>query len=230
MPHNTLFIDNAPRELIPIGVYRHTHHLPADFGVAYFEPKNYTGLGQITPVAHTALETLIPDLLAAIPPTIAPQTMFDTVRAVAHVFRLGLQRINPTVGLRPFEIDFAIVGLEDALQQASYELIRLAHTPGITRATLSTAFDPVAHYQSWLNGTVRLSATAYPYTHLGQTYTAHVINTAYGRVGLRLTTPSGDIHYLADPGLACPAAAYMHHLITTLTPALANAVAHTLPT
>lgn len=229
MLHNTLRIDDAPRELIPIGVYRHTHHLPADFGVAHFEPKNYTGLGQITPAGHTALETLLPELLAAIPPTITPQTMFDTARAVAHTFRLGLQRINPAIGLRPFEIDFAVVGLEDALQQAGYDFIRLAHTPGITRATLPTAFDPATHYQHWLDGTVRLSATAYPYTHRGDTYTAHVINTAYGRVGLRLTTPSGHIHYLADPGLACPAAAYMYDLITTLTTALAATFAQSLP-
>ncbi|MFN8449487.1 MAG: hypothetical protein U0521_13095 [Anaerolineae bacterium] len=42
-----LTIDGVPRPFMPIRVFREAHGLPPTFGVALFEPKDYTGLGRI---------------------------------------------------------------------------------------------------------------------------------------------------------------------------------------
>jgi hypothetical protein len=71
-----------------------------------------------------------------------------------------------------------------------------------------------AVYQTWLNDSARLSQRAHPYTHRGEQWTIHILNDAYGRIGLRVELP-GRVVYVQDSGLACPAAGFMYRLLQT---------------
>jgi hypothetical protein len=42
-----LLIDGISHTFMPIRAFRTAHNLPPEFGVALFEPKDYTGLGSI---------------------------------------------------------------------------------------------------------------------------------------------------------------------------------------
>ena len=70
-------------------------------------------------------------------------------------------------------------------------------------------------YRNWLYDSVRLSTQEHEYQHENGTWRVHIINHAYGRVGLQVDT-SEAVLYVVDKGLTCPAEGYMLALLADL--------------
>lgn len=191
---------------VPIKAYRALHNLPADFGVAQFEAKDYAGLGRIDD-AGPQLHDLRRGLLAAVPQQLALADLLTFFDGLQAQFRSGLYGINAAVGLRPEEIEFAVAGFGDVNRALVYALFR-ARSSGATP-------DFRAVYAGWLNDSVRLSQTAHDYAHAGQTWRVQVVNHAYGRVGLVVRRPQAT-DYVQDGVYTCPAEGYMAALLAEI--------------
>ena len=119
--------------------------------------------------------------------------------------------INLYFGLQEGQLHLSVEGLADVLRRVAFELIQLSQ---IYRNNLSQAqrnFDFEVVYQGWLDDSTRLSSVIHPYQHSDTTYQVQVIYNPYGRVGLKVQV-AGEIYYVTDMSLACPAANYMHDL------------------
>lgn len=211
-----LTIDGQMRDFVDIRIFRAEHDLPPEFGVALFEPKDYTGLASIEG-AGAELNGVREAALAFIPPTLTAGKFQDLVARLASLFRAELEAINPRVNLKPEEIDFAVAGFEDVCRALMYALIQ-AH------ATRTPPPDFGAVYAAWLDGTTRLSQKAHSYPRQGVTWTVHIVNHAYGRVGL--VVDDGRVaHYVRDASLACPAEGFMFGLLGEVAARFAAALA-----
>jgi hypothetical protein len=62
-----------------------------------------------------------------------------------------------------------------------------------------------------LDASVRVSTTYQIYTYQNIKYQVQVIYNPYGRVGLKVEV-AGEVYYVADLALACPALHYMRDL------------------
>jgi hypothetical protein len=131
---------------------------------------------------------------------------------LAELFRQQLEAINPQIGLRPAEIDFAVAGFQDVLQAAGYHLLQLAHTHRHNPALIGQHLDFAGIHQTWLDESVRVSATVHSYQNEVNQFQVRVIYYAYGRVGLEVTVSAGDCFYVTDSSLACPASGFMESL------------------
>ncbi|MFP4323756.1 MAG: hypothetical protein ACLFTK_14980 [Anaerolineales bacterium] len=202
-----LMIAGEARAMVPLKAFRAQHGLPEAFGVAYFEPKSYAGLGSID-AAGPALDDLHETVLTAVPERISLAEGLAVVERLQMVFEQALWRINPQVGLQEQEIAFAAAGLGAVLRAWFYALM-LAHT-GRAEAP---CFEVV--YQGWLQDTLQLAAPR-DYAHTGELWRVQVISHAYGRVGLWVELPSGEAVAVADARLACPAQAFMTRFLAAL--------------
>ncbi len=201
-----LLISGTRRSFVPIRQYRAQHELPTEFGVALFEPKDYADLGSIDGAgAGAALNKLRAAVLAAIPPKIVLPDLVATAEMLASVFRAQMYAINDVVNLNPVEIEFAAAGFADVTQNYAYALLR---------ARLSRAEPPpfMAIYGAWLESSARLATTAHAYAHRGAVWGVQVVSHAYGRAGLAVER-GGQVDYLADGVLACPADGFMAGLL-----------------
>lgn len=209
----TLIIHGVAHAFIPIWAARSTLDLPDEFGVALFEPKDYTGLGSIDG-AGEALRELREAVLAAAhdeadsPPLIGCE-------ALTHIFEQELRHINPAIGLREPEIGFAVSGFGDVLRAWMYARIQAAALK--TDPPLFTAV-----YGRWLNDSVRVSTTVHRYTYKRQSWNVQIVTHAYGRFGLIMEEDAGRdtddtdaerVVCIYDPGLACPAEGFMMRLL-----------------
>lgn len=210
-----LLIDGELRALEPLHEFRAAHGLPADFSVAYFAPKEYEGLGRIEE-GGAALSALRTALLAAIPAQIGLTGLLDAVDDLVGRFEALLRAANDQIGLREPEIEFAVSGFADVLHDWAYALIQ-------ARALKAEPPAFMARYASWLMQTLRISQAAQPYTHRGETWQVQVISHAYGRIGLRITTPS-QVCYVQDAALACPAEGFMQRLLASSAEKIAAAL------
>jgi hypothetical protein len=200
-----LVIEGEARDFIPIKDFRARFHLPPDFGVARFEPKDYTGLGRIDR-AGAELNAVRQAVLAAIPARMPLQGWMEFLPSLTNLFREKLYEINPQVGLKDVEIDFAVAGFGDVCQALLYAMLR-ARAAGRP----FPAFQQV--YSEWLNSSVKVYGEVYEYAHEGQVWRVRLVAQAYGRAGLIVDT--GDAtHYVYDPSLACPAEGYMATLLS----------------
>jgi hypothetical protein len=203
-------IDGQPTAFTPLRDFRAAHNLPTAFGVALFEPKDYAGLGHIDG-AGAALNSLREALLNALPARITPAALLALTADLTERFRVELTRINPEVGLREAEIEFAVAGFGDVCNAYAYALLR----------------DRAAHFQTvyrdWLGDSVRVFSTVYAYEHAGERWQVRVAAHAYGRFGLLIETPRGS-HAVYDPALACPAKGFMAALLSEVCAGLAQAV------
>jgi hypothetical protein len=200
-----------PRDWIDIRRFRADHSLPENFGVALFEPKDTAGLGRIDG-AGMEMNRLRADLVAAVPPRVTPADLLTAVDALADRFRAGLEAINPIIGLREPEIDFAVYGLADVLRAWAYALIQAA-------AQKSPPPDFGAVYDGWLAGSIRVSTREHAYPHGGRVWTIRVLNSAYGRAGLRVETGQQTVA-VRETSLACPAEGYMAALLAEIAAGL----------
>jgi hypothetical protein len=207
-----LNIDGHSYTFIPIRAFRAAHDLPPEFGVAMFEPKTYEGLGSVEG-AGAELNGVRAALLAAIPSRVAPTDLLPTVEALMSLFKTQLYAVNNVVGLRPVEVDFAVAGFADVTQAFAYALVRarLGGDP--------PDFDTI--YQAWLESSARVAYTVHEYTHNERVWQVQVVSHAYGRAGL-IAESDGEIYYVADATIACPAEGFMAGLLREVCAGLAG--------
>ncbi|MBZ0282955.1 MAG: hypothetical protein K8L97_19605 [Anaerolineae bacterium] len=185
----------------PIKDFRAAHHLPPEFGIAQFQPKDYAGLGRIDR-AGAELNAVRSGVLGAIPERISMQNLLSTVDDLTRIFENQLMTINPQVGLREAEIGFAVAGFSDVCQAWVYALLR-------ARASKAELPDFPTVYRDWLNSTIRLFSEVYIYP---PDWRIQVVAHAYGRMGLLIHTPD-TTYAVYDPSLACPAEGFMTALL-----------------
>lgn len=213
-----LLIDGQLRDLIEIAAFRQQHDLPPAFGVGLFEPKDSEGLGRIDHAASgEALNELRAAVLSGIPDKLALNDLMDFMPRLGNLFRVKLYDVNEAVGLRPVEIDFAAAGFDDVGQALIYALLRSR-----TRGASAVNFAEI--YANWLNDTVRVSHTVHEYSAPdGKLWRLHILNNAYGRVGLVAQTED-ETHYVRDVALACPAEGFMSALLNAVAGRIIAAV------
>ncbi len=197
-----LTIDGAPRQLLPIRDFRDAHDLPPDFGVAHFEPKDWTGLGRIDR-AGAELNQVRAAMLDAIPTHMTPRSWLAFLPDYTRLFEQQLYDINPQVGLKDVEVEFAVAGLSDVCQAVAYALVR----GGVN------TFQAI--YTDWLDSTVKIFTQIYPYTHHDHHWQIQIFAHAYGRAGLIVRTPE-TAYYVHDSALACPAEGFMASLLNDI--------------
>jgi hypothetical protein len=213
-----LQLDGKWHDLIPLAEFKARYQLPHDFGIALFEPKDYTGLGRLDQ-AGDALQRLLRETLSAVPVNLQWPALFDVLAQVLRTFGSTLEAINPTVGLRPVEVEFAVSGLGDLCQHFGYELMRL-------KVLNQPLPDEIAHtlYHDWVNTSVRVSSTRHAY-HVGSIkWQIQLLNTIYGRVGFIIYHSNGHIDYVQDDRYACPADAFMLRLFLQLSKRILDAL------
>ena len=212
-----LIIDGQPQTFIPLKDFRAAHGLPPDFGVSRFEPKSYEGLGRIDSAGAelNSVRQAVVGMVKSIGKPEDPTIWLKMSTVLRDFFQRQLESINPQVGLRPPEVEFAVAGFGDVTEAVIWALLR-------ADATKSPVPPFASIYAEWLNNTVRVSQTIHEYTHEGERWGVQMVNNAYGRVGMYIR--AGDIVYcVADSALACPAEGFMQSL-------LAEAAAYILQT
>lgn len=198
-----LFIDNEQRSLIEIKKFREEWNLPDSFSIDLYESKDFENTGKLE--KDTELEHLTQAVMEMVPDHITLNNMLTVIDRITLVFKQNFALINETINLKTVEIDFATAGFQDVLYNLYYKLLE-ARTQGKNDAD----FEKI--YALWLNDSVRVTRNAHNYVYQDQTWQVQSINTIYGRVGLKVTTPDG-IYYVHDPKLACPAESYMYRLL-----------------
>lgn len=189
--------------LIEIQDFRQQFSLGPEFGIAQFEAKDFTGLARIDH-ASGALNELRATVYQAIPSQLAPADVIDFLGRLSHLFRVKLYEVNPSIQLKPVEIDFAAAGFEDVCQALGYAWMRSVAT--------RTQVDFAAVYQTWLDGTTRIASASYLYPIGATTWQIRVLNTAYGRIGLEIQMDQA-IYYVRDTAYGCPAEGFMAALL-----------------
>lgn len=217
-----LAIDGQRQTFIPLATFRSQQGLPTDFAVAYFEPKEWQGLGSLDG-SGSALPLVRQRVLAAIPPSVLLTELIFQAQALTACFQRELTAINRQIGLREVEVEFAVAGFADVMQSVAYTLIQLSHTHQHNLAQIKEQFDFSSLYQNWLDASARVSTPPRIYLHEGVSCQVQIIYNAYGRVGLKVTT-ADEVYYVSDPALACPAATYMFDLCSAAAQSLCDAL------
>ena len=193
-----LSVEGETRPFTPIKAFREAHHLPPEFAVALFEPKDYSGLGRIDQ-AGTELNSVRAAVLAAIPAGLTLQAWMSFAPDLTRLFTDQLYAINPSVKLHDVEIEFAAAGFADVVQAVIY-----AHL----RAQKSDPPPFEAIYGEWLDQTARVSQTVHRYNG----WQVQIITNAYGRAGL-IIRAADETFYVQDSSLGCPAEGFMAALL-----------------
>jgi hypothetical protein len=209
-----LTLDGTAYDFIPIKDFRAAHHLPLEFGVALFEPKDYTGLGRIDRVG-AELHTVRASILAALPERMSANGWLAFVPELSRLFEAQLHGINGQVGLKDIEVDFAVGGFSDVLHAFAYAL---------ARAKMAGEPLPDFHavYTDWLNSTMKVFAQSYAFTLGEHNCQVQIVAHAYGRIGLLIQTLN-TIYAVYDPALACPAEGFMTALLTEVAARMTTA-------
>jgi hypothetical protein len=203
-----LSIDGQLHTLIDIKDFRAQFGLPQNFGISYFEPKDYSGLGSVEQ-AGADLNAVSSQILEAIPRQLDRLALLPLVDSLCSQFRESLYGINDRIRLREDEVEFAVAGFADVLWAVAYALIE-------NRSSGTRVVDFNAIYFGWVNASTRVSSRVHVFDHDASPMNIRVINTAYGRAGLVVDT--GDaLHYVRDGMLACPAEGFMLHLLHDIT-------------
>ncbi|MDX1992708.1 MAG: hypothetical protein SF029_09970 [bacterium] len=200
--------------MIPIQDFRKTHHLPPDFGVATFAPKDYTGLGSIDR-AGDVLHDVRTEIVAAVPERKPPQGWMTFSLELQLRFHRLLRKVNPQIGLRPSEIEYAVAGFGDVIQTYTLALMK-AQSSGRPLPD----FLPV--YQHWIDDSLLVARTEDHYSHNGVTWRVRLVKTVYGVCGLRVETTNGAT-FVRDDALACPAQGFMTRLLMEIAAKLRTA-------
>lgn len=200
-----LFIEGALRTLTPIQAFRTAHKLPNAFGVPFFEPKDFSGLGRLDDSADT-LHTLRERLLEEVVPNLPPLEWLALFERLAQCFESELRAANALIGLRESEIGFAVSGFSDVLNTYAYAAMRAA-----VEKTPPPDFQVV--YQQWYTDSVRVSSQQHTYVHGAAVWQVQIINAAYGRIGLVVQTDQAR-HYVQDASYACPAEGFISRLLS----------------
>jgi hypothetical protein len=209
-----LILEGEARAFIPIKTFRADHELPASFGVALFEPKDFTGLGSIDG-AGAQLNTVREAVLNALPAQMSASDWLTFLPQLTALFKNELYSVNDAIHLHDVEIDFAAGGFGDVCHAFAYALLRAR-----AESKPPPVFETV--YGEWLNSTTRVSQTVYPYTHHEQEWHIHIVTHAYGRAGMIVATPAGTC-YVHDATIGCPAEGFMGALLKEVTERIVSA-------
>ena len=193
---------------MPIKTFRAAHQLPPEFGVALFEPKDYSGLGRIDQ-AGADLNGVRTAVLAAIPAMLSLQQWLSLIPELTHLFTDQIYAINPKVNLHDVEIEFAAAGFSDVCQAVVYAMLR-------TRSATLPSFEAI--YGDWLDQTARVSQTVHAYGD----WRVQIVTHAYGRAGL-IVQMEAETAYVQDAALGCPAEGYMASLLAEVAARIMNA-------
>ena len=210
-----LSIDGRLQTLVDIKTFRELLGLPQHFGVSYFEPKDYRGLGSIEQ-AGAELNSVRNAIIQAVPQRLERFALLPLIDFLSTLFRDALNTINGSVGLRADEVEFAVAGFADVLMAVAYALIE-------NRSLANSALDFNAIYFTWVNSSTRISSQQHVFEHNNQPLNIQVINTAYGRAGLVVDTAEAR-HYVRDGMFACPAEGFMLRLLRDVTDRIMLAV------
>ncbi len=212
-----LLIEGVLRDFVPIKQFRQQQQLPDDFGVAWFEPKDFSGLAALDQ-AGTALNHLRQQLLAALPNPIKLAQLPIILAALQQQFQSGLIAINDQVGLKEVEIEYAVAGFADVNQALLYDLLRHRHAP--------KKLDFATIYYTWLNHSVRVSSTLHDVVHNDRRWLIQIVNHAYGRVGFIIHMEDKTTHYVQDTVYTCPAEGFMFTLLSELASNIIAGIDH----
>jgi hypothetical protein len=210
-----LTIHGIPQQFTDIKTFREAHGLPDDFGVATFEPKDYNGLGRIDR-AGSALNDVKHAALNAIPQQLALRAWLTYLPTVTAAFEAKLRTVNPRIGLRDIEVEFAVAGFQDLCSTLIFALMK-AHTEAVPPPDFADI------HAVWLDTTVRVLHTVYHYQHHNEDWQAQTVYHAYGRAGLIVQMPTAT-HYLHDSALGCPAEGFMLTLFTQVAAKIAASI------
>ncbi len=199
-----LTIEGESRPFIAIKDFRAAQSLPSEFGVAFFEPKDYSGLGRIDH-AGVELNRVRAALLDALPERMDVRGWLAFLPGYAQLFESQLYTINAQVGLKDVEIEFAVAGLSDMLHHLAYALLR----GGVNNVLFCQV------YSEWLDNSLKVFSQVYMYTHQGQAWQVQIIAHAYGRAGMVIRTRE-ETHYVYDATLGCPAEGFMATLLADI--------------
>jgi hypothetical protein len=208
-------IDGQARDFVPVRDFRREHSLPDDFGITRFYEKDYTGRGSIQG-AGEALNALRHDILNRIPQGQPPQGWLTFSLELQLYFHRKLREINPHIGLRQSEIEYAVAGFGDVSQA----FIQAAMSARMTGKPLPT-FEQI--YERWLNSAVLTSKQFIPYQHQNQEWRIYLVKYIYGLAGMIVETAQ-ERFYVYDPALACPAEGFMSALLNDVTERILSAM------
>lgn len=200
-----LTVDGVARDFEPIRTFRLKHNLPPDFGIARFEPKDYSGLGRIDG-AGAELNHARAAVLNAISVNLTLRGWLSFIPELTEHFRRTLESINDKVGLRDVEIEYAAAGFADVCQAVVYARVRGGNV----------AFEAI--YGTWLDQTARVSQTV----HLYNGWQIRLVTHAYGRAGI-IVQAGDETYYVSDSALGCPAEGYMAALLAEVCARIINA-------
>ncbi|PJF32313.1 MAG: hypothetical protein CUN51_01405 [Candidatus Thermofonsia Clade 1 bacterium] len=201
-----LVIEGVLRAFVLISTFRAEHGLLSTFGVALFEPKDFSGLGRIDQAARTgALQQLHERVLEQTPSNLPVLEWLEAIERLTYFFEAGLRAANAQIGLREAEIGFAVSGFADALSAYAYAALRAT-----TEQHPLPRFSDI--YSQWCANSVRLSQTRHVYAHGESVWQVQIVYTVYGRVGLVVQTDQAR-HYVADGQYTCPAEGFMRRLM-----------------
>ena len=211
-----LRFESQRHDLLDIREFRSAYGLSETFGVALFEPKDFTGLASIEH-AGAELNIVRAAVLEAIPASIPLTNLMDFLPQLRDLFKNKLYEINDRVNLKDIEIDFAVNGFDMVNQQLLYSLVQ-----GRKSGQIPTFFQV---YQTWLDESVRISQRIHEYIHNNTIWEIQIINYAYGRCGLVINT-GHDMYFVRDGMLACPAEGFMFNLLRDSANQIIEAVTH----
>lgn len=210
-----LTIRGIPQQFTDIKTFRTAQGLPDDFSVAIFEPKDYTGLGRVDR-AGNALTEVKQATLNAIPQQLSLRAWLTFLPVVTAAFEEKLRAVNPRIGLRDIEVEFAAAGFQDLCSTLIFALMK-AHTEGTPPP------DFLEVHAAWLDTTARTLHTVYLYQHKGEDWQVQTVYHAYGRAGLIVHTPTAT-HYIHDSALGCPAEGFMLTLFMQVAAKIAASI------
>ena len=219
-----LLINNQNRTLITIQTFRAKWELPNSFQMAYFESKEWEGLGSLDG-ARPALATTRQHVIQSVPSQITLTSLLSTVDDLSYIFRHELGAANVQIDLRTVEVDFAVSGFTDVLQAVAYRLVELYHNHRNDLAQIRHNFDFAGIYQTWLDNSVRISTTTHIYDHADTQFKVRIIYNIYGHIGLEVAV-TNELYHVLDMSLACPASSYMYDLCNQVAQALCQGLTH----
>lgn len=189
-----------PAENVHIKDFRAAYGLPDDFGITLFETKDFTGLGHIDK-AGAQLRELREAILDSIPQSTPPRGWMTFILELQLLFFRKLREVNPVIGLKGEEIDFAASGFGDVCQTFTHACLR-------AQVEAKPLPDFWQVYMDWLNKTVMISRVPILYEHYGEQWKIQIVRNIYGRTGMIVNTGM-EQYYVRDNTLGCPAEGFM---------------------
>jgi hypothetical protein len=201
-----LRIEDELRRFVPIKNFREQFVLPVTFGLHMFDTKDFISLGQIESTGASELNVVRQAVLDAIPTVMPLEDWLAFLPHLARLFENKLHEINPGIGLKTVEIDYAVAGFTDVCQKLIYTIIR-------ARAEQASPPDFRQVYDEWLSESVQIGSTVHSYIHNGDVWAVQIVHTAYGRIGL-IVWMDNQTHYVLDNQFGCPAEGFMLSLLS----------------